>query len=111
MPAILKEVSIAANTTNENLLSGSAYEFARGPGIISMGVAAAATGTISNIQVGATIALEAAATPILTRYPIIPDEMYFTESLRQGDRIVHRCQNTTGGALVVRNVTQLSFQG
>lgn len=109
MPMVLKEISVAANSTNENLLSGSAFEFARGPGVVSMGIAAAATGTITNLQAGSDIVCEAFPTPILTRYPIIPDEMYFTEAVAQGDRLVQRVQNTTAGAIVARSVTQLSF--
>lgn len=111
MPVIMREVSIGANSTNDNVLSGSAFEFARGRGILSLGVAAAATGTITNIQAGADIIAEAFATPILTRFPIIPDEMYFTDVVEVGDRIVVRIQNTTGGALVTRTTAMLSFNG
>lgn len=111
MPMILREVSVGANTTNENIIAGSAFEFARGRGVLSIGIAAAATGTITNLQAGADILAEAFPTPILTRYPLVPDEMYFTDVVEQGDRIVQRVQNTTVGALVVRSVTQLSFGG
>lgn len=110
-PMILREVSIAAGAINDNLIAGSAFEFARGRGVLSIGIAAAATGCIGNIQAGADIVAEAFPLPILTRYPIVPDEFYFTDVVEQGDRIVERVQNTTGGALVVRSVTQLSFGG
>lgn len=110
-PMIVKEVSVGANSTNDNILSGSLFEFARGRGIISMGVTAAATGTITNISAGADVIAEAHATYIKTNYPIVPDEMYFTDVVEQGDRIVIRVQNTTGGALVVRNITQLAYNG
>lgn len=108
MPMIMKETSIAANATNDNLLSGSAFEFSRGRNIVSMGVAGAATGLMVTLQAGADIVAEEFAAPILTRYPIIPDEMYFTDVAEPGDRIVQRVRNTTGGAIVARSVTQLS---
>lgn len=111
MPMILKETSIAANTTVDNLIAGSAFEFARGRGVLSIGIAAAATGVVANIQAGADIIAEAFTLPILTRYPIVPDEFYFTDVVEAGDRIVERCQNTTAGAIVTRSVTQLSFNG
>jgi len=111
MPMIMREVSIAAGATNENLIAGSAFEFARGRGVLSIGIAAAATGVVANLQAGADIIAEAFTLPILTRYPIVPDEFYFTDVVEQGDRIVQRCQNTTGGAIVTRSVTQLSYGG
>lgn len=111
MPMILRETTVVANTTNENLIAGSAFEFARGRGVLSIGIAAAATGVICNIQAGADIVAEAFMLPILTRYPIVPDEFYFTDAVEQGDRIVERAQNTTGGNIIVRSVTQLSFGG
>lgn len=111
MPMIMRQVTVVANTTNENIIAGSAFEFARGRGVLSMGLTQAATGCIANLQAGADIIAEAFALPIATRYPIIPDEMYFTDVVEQGDRIVQRVQNTTGGDLVVRSVTQLSFGG
>lgn len=111
MPMIMREDSIAANTTNQNVIAGSAFEFARGRGVLSIGVAGSATGLVDNLQAGADIVAEAFAVPILTRYPIIPDEMYFTDVVEQGDRIVIRSQNTTGGALTHRAVVQLSFGG
>lgn len=111
MPAIMREVSVAANSVNENVNSGSLYEFARGPGVISIGVAGAATGLIDNISSGANVMAEAFPCPILTRYPILPDEFYFNEVVNTADRLVIRAQNTTGGALVHRSVTQITFQG
>jgi len=111
VPSILTELSIAANTTNPNIIQGSAYEFSRGAGVMSLAMGGSATGLVANIQAGNEIVAEAFNVPILTRYPILPDEFYFASSLAPGDRIVERVQNTTAGALTVRAVTQLSYQG
>jgi len=110
-PMIMKEVTVVNLATNENIIAGSAFEFARGRGVVSIGIVAAATGCIANIQAGADIIAEAFVVPILTTYPVIPDHMYFTDVVEQGDRIVERVQNTTGASIVVRSVTQLSFSG
>lgn len=111
MPTILVETTLALNSVNANLIAGSSFEFARGPGLMSAGVAAAATGVVVNIQAGADVVAEAFTCPILTRYPILPDEMYFAAALSGGDRIVFRAQNTTGAGIVTRGVIQLSYNG
>lgn len=111
MPMILRSPSIGAGGTNENLLAGSSFEFARGRGVVSMGIMGAAAGMICNLQAGGDIVAEAFELPVGTRYPIVPDEMYFTDVVEQGDRLVQRVQNTTAGALIARSVTQLSFGG
>jgi hypothetical protein len=111
MPAFLNEQAVLTTVIVQNILAGSAFEFARGPGVMSAGVAGSATGFIDNIQAGPDIVAEAFAAPILTRYPIVPDEMYFTQALRGGERIVVRAQNTSGGTLTHRLVSQFSFQG
>ena len=46
--------------------------------------------------------------PIKTVYPIIPDEMYFSDVAQAGDRLVVRYRNPTGGALTVRTVCQVT---
>jgi len=108
MPMIMIETSIAAGAVNNNLVSGSAFEFSRGRNIVSMGVAQAATGMFCTLQAGADIIAEEFSPPILTRYPLIPDEMYFTDVMENGDRLVARIRNPTAGAIVSRLVVQMS---
>jgi len=111
MPMIMVEVSVAAGAVNSNLYTGSAFEFARGRGVVSIGVAQSATGMFATLQAGADIIAEEFSMPILTRFPIIPDEMYFTDVVEQGDRIVCRVRNPTAGALTARSVVQMSSGG
>lgn len=108
MPVIQKETSVAAGAVNDNLLSGSAFEFARQRQVVSIGVTAAATGTFVTIQSGADIVLEESAPLIKTTYPIIPDEMYYNDVMEAGDRLVIRARNPTGGAVVHRAIVQAS---
>lgn len=110
-PMIMQEVSIAAGALNNNLIAGSAFEIARSRGVVSIGVAQAATGMFCFISAGADIIAEEFSMPILTRFPIIPDEMYFTDVVEQNDRLVIRVRNPTGGALVARAVVQMSAGG
>lgn len=108
MPMIMVETSVAAGASNPNLYTGSAFEFARANGIVSIGVAQSATGMFCTLQAGADIIAEEFMMPILTRYPILPDEMYFTDAVVSGDRLVARVRNPTGGALTARSVVQMT---
>lgn len=108
MPVIQREVSIPANSLVENLLTGSAFEFARSNQLVSVGVSAAATGVFVTITAGPDLVLEESACVILTRFPIIPDEMYYNDVMQVGDRLIIRCRNSTGGAIITRAVVQVS---
>jgi len=108
MPVIQREVSVAANATVDNLIAGSAFEFARGNVLVSIGVTQAATGLQVTINSGSDVIAEEFAPAILTRFPVIPDEMYYNDVAVQGDRLVIRVRNTTGGALIVRAIVQVT---
>jgi len=108
MPVIMRETSVAAGGVNENILAGSAFEFARQNSLVSIGVAQSATGGFCTINSGADVVAEEFSPAILTRYPIIPDEMYFSDVAAAGDRLVVRYRNPTGGALTVRLVCQVT---
>lgn len=108
MPMIMVEQLIAAGAVNPNLVSGSAFEFSRGRNVVSIGIAQSVTGCFCTLQSGSDIIAEEFILPILTRYPIIPDEFYFTDVMENGDRLVLRVRNPTGGAITVRSVIQMS---
>ncbi|HSE02485.1 MAG TPA: hypothetical protein VLB72_17320 [Burkholderiales bacterium] len=108
MPVIVKQVSVPLNGTVDNILAGSAFEFARTNALVSMGVTAAATGTFVTFNSGADVVAEEFEPAILTRYPIIPDEMYFSDVAAAGDRLVIRVRNTTGAAIIVRVICQVT---
>lgn len=108
MPAIQAEVSVAANTTNPNIFNGSAFEYSRGRQLLSLGVTAAATGTLCTITSGADIILEESPTYIKTQYPIVPDEMFYNDIMEQMDRLRVQIRNSTGGALVARSIALLT---
>lgn len=108
MPVIMREVSVGAGDVNENILSGSAFEFARQNSLVSIGIAQSATGGFATINAGADVIAEEFAPPIATVYPIIPDDMYFSDVVAAGDRLVVRYRNPTAGALTVRVVAQVT---
>lgn len=108
MPVIQKEVTVAANTTEENVLSGSAFEFLRRNAIVSAGAVASATGLFVTVQSGGDIVLEESPMDIKTSFPTIPDEMFYNDVGVAGDRLVIRVRNSTGGALVARVLVQIT---
>lgn len=108
MPVIVKQVTVPLNGTVDNVLAGSAFEFARQNQLVSMGVSAAATGTFVTFNSGADVVAEEFEPAILTRYPIIPDEMYFSDVAAAGDRLVIRVRNTTGAGIIVRVICQVT---
>lgn len=107
MPTIMKEVTVAANSTVDNVLSGSAFEFARNNQLVSIGFTAAATGVYVTFSSGADVVVEESLAPVQTRYPVIPDEFYASDVAAAGDRYVLRARNSTGAGIVVRAVLQV----
>lgn len=110
MPVIQRETSVAAGAA-VNLAQASAFEFARQRSVVSLGVTAAATGTFVNITSGADVIAEEFAPAVLTRYPIVPDEMYYNDVMEPGDRLNVNARNPTGGAVIHRLVAQISPVG
>lgn len=108
MPVIQIEQSIAAGAVNNNLVAGSAFEFARTRQLVSIGLVQSATGAFATIQAGADVIAEEFSPAIKTSYPIIPDEMYYTDVMEPGDRLVLRTRNPTAGAITMRAIVQVS---
>jgi len=99
------ETSIAANATNPNLLTGSAFEFPQRHSKIDLGLVASATGCTARIQFGAQVIAESLAIPVWTstsRGPIVPDDLQVRDVAIGGSRLVVAVTNTTGAAITVR---------
>mgnify|MGYP000592129605 CR=1 FL=1 len=108
MPVIQKVTSVPANDFVENVLSGSAFEFARQNILASMGLTAESAGLFATIQTGSDIVLEESEIAISTDFPIIPDEFYYQDVATPGDRIVVRLRNSTGAAINARTIVQVT---
>lgn len=108
MNVIQRETSVPANGFVDNALSGSAFEFAKGPAIVAQGITAQATGILATIQAGGVSIME--ESPVLVKagvFPSLEDEMYYQYGVIGGDRLVMRLRNTTGAAIIVRHLTQI----
>jgi hypothetical protein len=107
MAVIQKETSIAANATNDNIFSGSAFEFARQNSLLNMAIVGSATGLVATIQVGSRVVVEESPLAILTTMPKLQDDFYYSEGVLANERIICRVRNTTAGALTARSIAQL----
>lgn len=108
MSVIMRETVVILNATVDNLISGSAFEIAVRPVMVSLGLTQSATGLVMSITSGSDLILEEAPIPIKTTYPIIPDEFFFSDVMMPSERLVIRIRNTTGGSLTVRCVVQVN---
>lgn len=108
MPVIQKTDSVLTTVTLENALSGSAFEFARTNQLVSIGVVADTAGAFCTITNGSDILLEESQVAVKAVYPVIPDEMYYNDVATQGDRLVIRLRNPTGGTVVFKTIVQIT---
>ena len=103
MPMIRKIVSIPANSSVDNLITGSIYEFLPWNARIQMGVTAAAGAGPGDLLVtvnsGSDTIMEEAPINNTAKLPVIPDDMDVFDVAAAGERLVIKVRNTTGGAL------------
>lgn len=126
MPVILNAVTVAATSVNNNLVTGSAFEFARVQSVYSIGIFASLPSAFCTLQGGSDIIAEEFPVPIsgtaannpsgaamttTSQWPVIPDEMYFTDVLNPGDRLVMRLRNANAAANIIAFVVQIAPTG
>lgn len=108
MPVMQRLTIVPANGTVDNVLTGSAFEFARANQILSMGCVQEATGLFITIQTGSDIVLEESPPAISGDFPSTDSEMYYADVAVPGDRIVIRARNSTGGDINLRTLVQVT---
>jgi len=107
MPVIQRQVTIPANSTNENIIAGSQYEFARRRCVISGGINASAAGLVANINSGGDVVMEQFPVKVQAQYPVIPDDFVFQDVMEVGDRLSIPVQNTTGAGVIALVIIQI----
>ena len=106
MRVIQKTGTITTGLAVDNIWSGSAFEFLPGNAVVSMGLNCTA-GTLGTINVGGTSVLEESTMAVGTDFPTIPDDMFYTFSGVQGDRLVTKLRNPTGGTITYFALAQI----
>jgi hypothetical protein len=99
MPMIQQTGSIAANATNDNVISGSQYEFLPQPMALEFGLVGSAVGLLADVYSGSDLLCEGMAISTANRFPIFPDDYTLTDVADTAERIKVRLRNTTAGAL------------
>lgn len=108
MPLIQNSVSVAANATNDNVITGSQYEFLPYNAVLSIGLNGSATGLECDVYTGQDTITERMGVNALNRVPIQPDDFVLTDVAEAGERLKIRVRNTTGGALVLFYAVQIN---
>lgn len=109
MAVIQRTVTIPLTSTNDNILSGSAFEFIRGRSVVQMGITAEdQTDIFVTIQAGPNVIAEEFNPAESADYPTIPDEFYYAAGAVAGDRLVVRVRNENAANQVVRIVVQIT---
>jgi hypothetical protein len=109
MPTIQRERLLAAGINDDNLWSGSAFEYMRNNGVCSAAVVASVLGAFVTIQSGPDIILEEATPFILAAFPIVPDHFYYNWAAAAGDRLLCRLRNPTAGNVTFRSVLNIQY--
>lgn len=91
--------SVAANTVVPNCVSGKSQEFVSEPSIVSIGVAGSAVGMMASLIIGDEVVVDDQEVPVGTTLPAFPDQVLAQGGAVQGDRIVVKLRNSTGGAI------------
>lgn len=107
MPLIKKSTSIPANSTVDNVISGSVFEYMPWNAALSIGVTAAAAGLLMTINSGSDTILEESPVNPTTNPPKIPDDIEVTDRAMAGERLVIKVRNTTAGAVVAYTLVDL----
>jgi len=105
---IQKLTSVPANDTVENVFSGSTFEFPRTNAVVSIGSVQESSGNFITILAGGQVVLEESAPAISADFPLIPDEFYYNFAMLAGERLVLRARNSTGGAINLRSIAQMT---
>lgn len=101
MPTIQESVSVAANAVNDNVLTGSQWEYLPYNARVSFGLVGSATGLLCDVFTGQDNIAEGYAPSIANRFPINPDDFNLHDVAAAGERMKVRARNTTGGALTL----------
>jgi hypothetical protein len=100
MPQIQNLVTVAANATNDNVLTGSQFEYLPYPAYLEFAGVGAATGLLMDIYSGSDILCEGMAPSQQNRVPVYPDDYSLTDVAGAGERLKLRVRNTTGAGIV-----------
>lgn len=101
-------LSVAANSTSTNRVAGLTHEFLDGPATLILAAAAAAVGMNASLLVAGVALVDDQSVSQANRFPLIPDDILASEDV-QGGRILLRFRNTTGAAIIVNWLIDVTY--
>lgn len=101
-------LSVAANSTSTNRVAGLTHEFLDGPASIVLAAAAAAVGLTTSLLIAGTSMVDDQSVSQANRFPIVPDDIVCGENVA-GGRIILRFRNTTGAAIIVHWLIDVTY--
>lgn len=101
MPLIQQQLTIAANSVNDNVIAGSQFEFLPYNASLRFALNGSAVGLVADLYTGQDVLAEQMLINTLNRVPINPDDFLLSDVAGAGERVKIRVRNTTGGALTV----------
>lgn len=114
MPLMQGSTSIAASSVNDNILSGSQFEFLPYDAVLEFGLNGDANGADLRVDVysGQDVLLENAPMSAQARIPIYPDDYQLNDVAAAGERIKIRVRNTSAaGARTIYHAVRISPVG
>jgi hypothetical protein len=115
MGLIKSSVAIGAGVTNNNVLSGSAFEFVQDVSTVEIGLLASAAGLLAGVSSGSDILLEDNSAVDIVRIanqgPIYPDDFILTDVAMPMDRLRIAARNPTGGAITLFYAVKTTVAG
>jgi len=101
MPLISLVTALATLTTNENVLTGSQFEFLPYDAFLEFGLTGEGVvgDFIIDVYSGQDVLLESGLVSILDRTPIYPDDFSLNDVAAAGERIKVRVRNSSAGTL------------
>lgn len=110
MPTIqLGPTAVAAGATNDNILTGSQFEFLPNNARLEIGVNGSAAGLLVDAYAGGDIITESFAVNAQNRIPLYPDDISMVENIAGGTRMKVRVRNPTGGSLNFFALVRLTY--
>lgn len=111
MPLIQNAASIAASSVNDNVLTGSQFEFAPYNALVEFGLAGDANAADLRVDVysGQDVITEQLQPNAQNRIPLYPDDFVLQDVVRAGERIKIRVRNTSAaGPRVINYAVRLT---
>lgn len=92
--------TVAANTTEQNVLSGKLHEFITQTSVVRIYATAAAVGMFLSALVGGESVVQDQEISAQNRMPIVPDDFIAEIGAVPGDRIMVSLRNSTAAGII-----------